>query len=104
MSSISIEHCSRIIGEQNKFGGMVLLKEAWFNIKGRGMDVDVLKWWSNHEEELPQWSQVCKNVLLLQPSSAATERVFSILESSFNKKQTHSLQDYNYMCICNATI
>ena len=73
---------------------MVLLKEAWFNIKGRGMDVDVLKWWSNHEEELPQWSQVCKNVLLLQPSSAATERVFSILESSFNKKQTHSLQDY----------
>ena len=57
------------------------------------MDVDVLKWWSNHEEKLPQWSQVCKNVLL-QPSSAAAERVFSILESSFNKKQTHSLQDY----------
>ncbi len=68
------------------------------------MDVDVLKWWSNHEEELPQWSQVCKNVLLLQPSSAAAERVFSILESSFNKKQTHSLQDYIIMCICNATI
>ncbi len=36
LSSISIEHYSRIIGEQNKFGGVVLLKEAWFNIKGGG--------------------------------------------------------------------
>ena len=36
----------------------------------------------------------CKNVLLVQPSSAAAERVFSILSSSFTERQTSSLEDY----------
>ena len=30
----------------------------------------------------------------MQPSSAATERAFSILNSSFKDQQDHSLQDY----------
>ena len=32
--------------------------------------------------------------LLVQPSSAAAERVFSILNSSFGDKQQHALEDY----------
>ncbi len=79
MSSISIKHYSRIIGEQNKFGGVVLLKEAWFNIKGRAKTT-----WPKPEEVWAKTSQCIQYA----------ERVFSILESSFNKKQTHSLQDY----------
>ena len=33
-------------------------------------------------------------VLLLQPSSAAAERVFSILKNSFGDQQLRSLEDY----------
>ena len=33
-------------------------------------------------------------VALIQPSSAAAERVFSILASSFGKQQESSLEDY----------
>ena len=36
----------------------------------------------------------CKNVLLIQPSSAAAERAFSILCNSFGERQESSLQDY----------
>ena len=33
-------------------------------------------------------------VLLMQPSSAAAERVFSLLKNSFGEQQDNSLQDY----------
>lgn len=35
-----------------------------------------------------------KKVLLVQPSLVAAERVFSILNSSFNDQQEHTLVDY----------
>ena len=57
-------------------------------------DVEVMAWWRNHSSELPHWSNALKKVLLVQPSSATAERVFSILKSSFGPQQGHSLQDY----------
>ena len=46
------------------------------------------------EKVLPNWSSTCKCVLLVQPSSAAAERVSSILSNSFTDRQEHSLKDY----------
>jgi len=46
------------------------------------------------EERPPRWSTVLKQVLLIQPSSAAAERVFSILKTSFNEQQDWALIDY----------
>ena len=51
-------------------------------------------WWSDHESELPNWSNACKLSLLFQPSSAAAERVFSLLQNSFKDQQYSSLEDY----------
>ena len=51
-------------------------------------------WWKRNEEVLPNWSNTCKSVLLVQPSSAAAERVFSILSNSFTDRQEHSLKEY----------
>ena len=51
-------------------------------------------WWSHHENELPNWSKACKMSLLFQPSSAEAERVFSLLQNSFNQQQYSSLEDY----------
>ena len=33
-------------------------------------------------------------MLLMQPSSAAAERVFSFLKASFNERQENALEDY----------
>ena len=57
-------------------------------------DVDIAKWWNNHQNDLPAWAEACKLVLLVQPSSASAERVFSLLENSFSSRQNSSLEDY----------
>ena len=38
---------------------------------------------------LPNWSSTCKSVLLVQPSSAAAERVFSIFSLLLIGKNIH---------------
>lgn len=53
-----------------------------------------VKWWHDHKDQLPHWASAAKKVLLVQPSSAAAERVFSFLNSSFNDQQEHTLVDY----------
>ncbi len=37
-------------------------------------EVQVTDWWIT---EIPAWSEACNLILLVQPSSAAAERVFS---------------------------
>ena len=43
------------------------------------------------ETDLPNWANAGRLILLVQPSSAAYERVFSILNSSFSSQQESSL-------------
>ena len=43
---------------------------------------------------LPHWSNVVKKVLAIQPSSAAAERISSLLNSGFSDQQENSLKDY----------
>ena len=60
---------------------------------------DKVKWWRQQSDNLPHWSSAVMKVLLVQPSSAAGERVFSILNSSFNDSQEHALVDYLQACV-----
>ena len=55
---------------------------------------DPVQWWKSHKADLPKWAEACGIVLLMQPSSAAAERVFSILSNSFSDRQESSLEDY----------
>ena len=55
---------------------------------------NALEWWKMNETKLPHWAAACKRALLVQPSSAAVERVFSLLNNSFSKQQEHSMEDY----------
>ena len=50
--------------------------------------------WCEHEEQLPRWASAVKQVLLVQPSSATAERVFSILKASLNEQQNCAHVDY----------
>jgi squalene cyclase len=51
------------------------------------------KWWSDHEMALPSWSTSVKKILLVQPSSASAERVFSFLHNAFNRQQDAALEE-----------
>lgn len=54
--------------------------------KASGVDRSVcpLEWWRLNCEHLPKWSVEARKVFLIQPSSAAAERVFSLLKASFS--------------------
>ena len=51
-------------------------------------------WWKMNSESLPKWSTGAKQILLIQPSSAAAERVFSLLTTTFSEQHIHSSNDY----------
>ena len=55
---------------------------------------DKVSWWAAHRQTLPFWSATVTRLLLIQPSSAAAERVFSLLSSAFHSQQDSALQDY----------
>ena len=64
--------------------------------KADGIDpgTDPLVWWKAHSSDLPHWSAAVVDILLVQPSSAAAERAFSLLKASFGPQQDASLNDY----------
>ena len=51
-----------------------------------------LQWWSRNEANLPNWSSLVKKVLLVQPSSASAERVFSVMNNFFTNQQDAALE------------
>ena len=57
-------------------------------------DLDAILFWKQYANNIPTWKETTAKVLLLQPSSAAAERVFSILKNSFGDQQLRSLEDY----------
>ena len=56
--------------------------------------MDALDWWQHNSRALPHWSAAAKKALLVQPSSAAAERAFSLLANSCNDRQQNALEDY----------
>jgi len=57
-------------------------------------DCDTLTFWKQYVSNSPKWKEAAAKVLLLQPSSAAAERAFSLLKNSFGDQQLKSLEDY----------
>ena len=54
---------------------------------------DKVKWWARNANTLPKWAAVVRKILLVQPSSGAAERVFSLLNSNFSKGQEAALEE-----------
>ena len=55
---------------------------------------DSVQWWKDVSPDLPSWSFAVQKVVLVQPSSAAAERVFSLLMTMFGDQQHYVLEDY----------
>ena len=54
----------------------------------------VLGWWKNHDGEVGVWADAAQIVFAMSPSSAAAERVFSLLKTLFGSDQDSALADY----------
>ena len=52
-----------------------------------------MAFWGQHKQKLPKWHAVVMVVVLLQPSSAFMERVFSILRCCFDERQQSVYSD-----------
>ena len=74
------------------------LKEEFLHYIAASEDIDPsydpLQFWKQHKQSLPAWSQAARQITLIQPSSAALERIFSLLRNSFGERQNSTLQDY----------
>lgn len=58
------------------------------------LDTPEEKWsWWSHQNNIPHWKSAVMKLVLVQPSSAAVERVFSILTSCFTDEQRSSLEE-----------
>ena len=54
----------------------------------------ILNFWKDHAAAIPKWSNAARKIMLVQPSSAAAERVFSLLNNGFGDQQLSALEDY----------
>ena len=54
----------------------------------------VLGWYKNHSSEIGAWAEASLIVFSFTPSSAAAERVFSLLKALFGSDQDVALADY----------
>lgn len=54
---------------------------------------EVLKWWRTNKPWIPAWATAARICFAFQPSSAAAERVFSLVEAMFGKDQSTVLAD-----------
>ena len=63
-------------------------------VDGISDEIGPLEWWKLNATALPYWSNATKKILTIQPSSAAAERTFSLLNSGFGDLQGNALKDY----------
>ncbi len=72
--------------------------QGWATHISKSMDVNStvcpIQWWKTNASELPLWSSAARKVLVLQPSSASSEQVFSRLSNYFSGRQGGSLDDF----------
>ena len=77
---------------------IAMLKEELPNYLAKAVDISPelspLMWWKMNLTSLPTWSAATRQVLLIQPSSAVSERVFSLPKNSFGDEQLASQEEY----------
>ena len=54
---------------------------------------ELLKRWKINNPTIPTWAKAARIIFAMTPSSAASERVFSLVECMFGKDQLSSLAD-----------
>ena len=53
----------------------------------------MLAWWANNGAKFPTWAEAAQIVFCFAPTSAAAERVFSLLKLTFGELRDTALAD-----------
>ena len=53
----------------------------------------LLSWWRHNHPQIPTWAKAARMIFSMQCSSAASERVFSLVESMYGHEQHSALAD-----------
>ena len=53
----------------------------------------LLSWWFSVRFRLPTWYSLLEEIVIFQPSSAAAERVFSLVDAMFSSNREQCLED-----------
>ena len=81
-----------------KESDLTALKNEYPRYKAAAEDVShdyaPLNFWEAHSNALPVLAEAAKKILLIQPSSSAAVRVFSLMKNLFGDQQQSSLEDY----------
>ena len=67
-------------------------------------EIEPVAWWKSHSTELPKWADAFRYIVLVQPSSAAAERVFSILQGFTAQQQSSWRTISNYQSCYSTTV
>ena len=59
----------------------------------------LMPWWRQHTDRLPTWTRLLKILLTLQPSSAAAERAFSLLEHLYPPQRSSALEGHQELSL-----
>jgi hypothetical protein len=57
-------------------------------------NMDRWEFWRTYYLSLPAWYKLAEEIVLVMVSSASVERIFSLLNNSFDNQQQNSLNDY----------
>jgi len=94
-SAIREDLLQRMAGELSKYQQAVADFDASVldptNVKQ--FSQGVLAFWKDHSNDLSAWSEAARTVFAMKPSSAGTERIFSILARCFGPSRARSLMD-----------
>jgi hypothetical protein len=61
--------------------------------KPREFTRQVLDWWRAHRNDLEAWSEAARIIFAMKPTSASTERVFSMLKCAFPSNRNGAAMD-----------
>jgi hypothetical protein len=61
---------------------------------------DLIQWFCNHRETIPQFARGSRKIAVLQPSEGAVERVYALCNSMFSPQQKSTLEDAVSSCSC----
>lgn len=92
-------HIAKLESELHKYNAVVAgippLSERQEGSHGKVIDTfNFQEWWCSVKKDVPSFFQVCRAVLTHSPNSCPPERLFSILNDSFDADQSHAYSDY----------
>ena len=68
-------------------------QDLWLCTDIRAFTDAILTWWRTNHPIIPTWARAARIVFSLQCSSAASERVFSLVQDMFGTDQLATLAD-----------